>query len=121
MIALGYAWQIGANLLYLAVVWYVLERFDQRPESVIVPILGMLYVTIRYVGLGVYSGVVALAVALDDVQKRLQAPDPSAYVPDEETVKARRRMDHQQIKAYLESIFIAIISLLCVWKFFTAM
>ena len=52
MVALGYTWRVLINVLYIAVVLYVLDKLQGRPEAITVAILGLIYVAIRSIAIG---------------------------------------------------------------------
>jgi hypothetical protein len=56
---LGYAWQLVWNVTLLAAVLYVFSRLESRFEIIVVSVLGLIYITVRTIGIGLslaYSG-----------------------------------------------------------------
>ena len=47
MIALGYIWKVVVNIVILFIVAWALDKLSGRAETLIVAVLGMIYVTIR--------------------------------------------------------------------------
>ena len=53
---LGYLWTVAVNCFYLLIIVAVFDKLYQRPEAVVVAILGLIYVTIRMIGIGLSMG-----------------------------------------------------------------
>jgi hypothetical protein len=117
---IGYIWRVITNLFYLAVVMYALGELHGRKETLIVSTLGLIYVTIRTIAWGQFIatlGVTAgLQMQLDTIQARLDGTfDP---MPTEDIKNAQNTW---HVKWIIDSIFLAIISLLCIFTFFTGL
>ena len=84
-IALGYAWQVAINILYLLIIAYVFGQLQGRPEKVVVPMLGLIYVAVRASAL--HQGLVWIKVttALDRQISDLRSSIDANYRPDQET------------------------------------
>jgi|SRR6185437_30892 len=122
MRALGYAWQIGTNILYFLGVWFVLDQFHQRPESVIVPILGMLYVAIRVSAIAQTFGYIAHSEALDMINERLKALADPTYRREQGQIDDNAKVvGTVRTKLYIAGGLQSLIGLLCVWKFFVGL
>jgi hypothetical protein len=116
----GYVWRIITNLFYLAVVVYALDSLRGRTETLIISTLGMIYVTIRSIAWGQFIAMLgtntALQVQLDAIQARLDGTfDP---VPAEDMEQAKKVWT---VKWIIDTIFLALISLLCIVTFFTGL
>ena len=68
VVALGYVWRVLVNVFYVAVVLYVFDALQRRPERITVAVLGLVYVTIRTIAIGQVSGLAgALKIIEADV------------------------------------------------------
>jgi hypothetical protein len=117
----GYIWRVIVNLFYLAVVVYALDQLRGRTETLIISTLGLIYVTIRTIAWGQFIAMLgtnsALQLRLDTIQARLDGTfDP--IMPAEEIAALQKTW---QVKWIIDSIFLAIISLLCALTFFTGL
>jgi hypothetical protein len=117
---IGYIWRVISNLFYLAVVMYALDQLHGRTETLIVSTLGLIYVAIRTIAWGQFIGTLGvtagLQIQLDTIQARLDGTfDPMPT----EAIKAAQNTWH--VKWIIDSIFLAIISLLCIFTFFTGL
>ena len=116
---LGYLWRVVVNLFYLAVVAGVLIGISNPTEKSIVSVLGMLYVAIRSIGIGnalSISGVVTTFQAqIDHIRYQV---DSSFEIPDrrEET----SAFEFVRNKLYIDAGFLSLVSLVCLFSFFTA-
>lgn len=115
--------RIAVNLFYLVVVWLVLDQFDQRPEAVILPVLGMLYVEIRRIQLGMGVNFSLIGMTLGDIRTHLNLPTEIISGIDMAKVFATLREDQPRMWArfFIDAFFLTAIFLLCLWKFFTAL
>ncbi len=122
MAALGYAWKIGVNIFYVAVVVAVLSFVAGRPETIILPILGVLYVTIRLIGMGIAHSVYVLAASLDRIERRLNAQDVEDFREQESEFSEERtnRLNKLSWDMAIDGTGLGIITLVCLWKFFVA-
>jgi hypothetical protein len=68
-----WAWRVAENIFYALVVWYVLTHLRGPPENVVVPVLGLLYVTLRALGVNLGQITLQSALALDSIQQQLRA------------------------------------------------
>lgn len=122
-----FGWSIAWNLLNLAVIWWVLRRCDQRPESVIVPVLGLLYgavgsgeVATYYMARKAEMDLKEIAKALDDIRARLNPSEDVAPIRiggDDQSAEDRGVLTRVRVN----SVFSYIISLLCLWKLYIAL
>ena len=124
--ALWYVRQIAVNVFYLAVVWLVLDQFNQRPEAVIMPVLGILYATIRGVGLGLgvliakaVQDLEDIRIALKDINSRVGQSESSVLPP----VATELGGAYEWLKSryLIETLFLCAICFLCLWKFLAAL
>jgi hypothetical protein len=119
---LTWAWRVSANLVYLLVVGYVLGQLHGRPETVIVPILGLIYVTIRVLAIGLGLTFMQLGISLDDLRSELRTGFNPQYQRDlEELEEIRRAAASSRARLYLDDVFLGLISLLCLFQLFSAL
>ena len=114
---LRYGWHIAVNCFALFIVISVLDKFYNRSEGVIVAILGLIYVSIRQVGIGMGF---AYGHSLSHLNKqfvriRERLNDP----PSDAERKEMKTLDESQTRGLgrmiIDSVFLAIIFLLCLW------
>ena len=116
---LGYIWRVIVNLFYLVVVAAVLIGISNPMEKAIISVLGILYVTIRSVGIGTAMGMTGMALSLQhQIDAIRYAVDNSFEIPDgqDET----EAVEFMRNKLYIDAFFQGLISLGCLWAFFTA-
>jgi hypothetical protein len=116
---LGYIWRVAVNLFYLLIVAAVLSGIRDPSEKSIISVLGLLYVTIRSIGIS--QGLASMGVIaafqrqIDQIQFRVdgtfEMPDRTEELAYVETVRN---------KLYIDSFFLALITLICLFAFFTA-
>jgi hypothetical protein len=118
--ALGYAWRVTTQIFYFLVVWYVLEQLHDRLESVIIPVLGLLYVAVRSAALSVSWTTIHIGVALDEINERLKTLCNATYQREKEVSdEIQRRFKQTNFRLYIELGGQSLIGLLCLWKLFT--
>jgi hypothetical protein len=117
---LKWTWRVARNLLYLALVWYVLSQLRGRPETVIVPILGLLYVGIRVVGIGVAYGLLQQGRGLAVLEAQVRGITNPNYRQHELNDLLEKQSLPLYADIFLESTFLTLISLLCAVYLFTA-
>ena len=72
----GYAWLVITNLLYLAIIAYVLDRTNQLDPklTIVIATLGLVYVTIRGLAMSQFlafaPALVGIAKSLDELKGR---------------------------------------------------
>ncbi len=115
---LGNIVRIAANILYVAVVWFVLDQVHNRPEAVILPVLGILYVTTRSMGMGAAHTALVFAYSLESIERRIKA-QAGEYIPDEADFVSGRdqRLKKAGTDMLIDGTGLGVISLLCLWKF----
>lgn len=115
----AYISRVLINLLHLIVVVAVLAGIRDPSERAITSLLGMLYVTIRSQAVmrEITDSDVAFAITkkLDLIYYQL---DHSFEIPDKRA--ARTAIATEQVKLYIDAVFLFLISLACLWTFFTA-
>jgi len=119
--ALRWAWRIATNVFYLLVAWYVLDRLRGHTEDVIVPILGLIYVTMRTMGYGNVFLAIRFGVIIDDMNAKLNRLLDATYERDMESFReVRQTMRTNEAVSYVDLSGFGLIGLLCLWHLFTA-
>jgi hypothetical protein len=118
--ASGYVWRVAVNAFYVLVIWYVLANLHGRAESIVVPVLGLLYVEIRAHASARARAGVALGHALVEITERLKALADSNYKRSEDEVaEIRAFTEKMEAQSNIEAVFQVAASVLCLWKLFT--
>jgi hypothetical protein len=116
MIAIGYIWKVAVNLVILCIVAWALDKLHDRTETLIVAVLGMIYVTIRTTQ--GFQGLAMMDIALhhQGQMDAIRTWIDGTYQPDrsEEFALFKR----VRAKFYIDGCFLALISLLCILVFF---
>jgi len=118
---LKYTWRVLLNLFSLVVISFVFMSIHNAQTQITVSIGGLLWVAIRSsaMGQGLYSTIAmsAMAKELDEIKRRLKGEpiDRAAYAHSDEV------MSYHQIKMMIDGTFLGIISLICLFQFFTAL
>src|SRR6185437_2824290 len=122
MRALGYAWYIATNIFYVLVVVLVLTQLHERPESIIVPVLGLIYVRIHMLGVGLSSMTMISHRSLDLLHERVKKLIDPDYLRDPEVVAdIEKKLTPDSGRLLINSIAMGLISLACLWKLFVAL
>jgi hypothetical protein len=98
--SLKWARFLGVKAVELAVILSVFASLHDRLETIIVAMAGLLYCVIRRGGIGIGLEVVALGKVVADLANRRVTP-PSITEP------------------LAEGVFLTLVSLICLWEFFT--
>jgi hypothetical protein len=117
MIALGYIWKVAVNILILCIVGWALDKLHDRTETLIVAVLGMIYVTIRTTQGFQTLAIVQIGLTHQEQLDAIRTWIDGTYQPDrsEELTLFKRA----RAKFYIDGFFLALISLLCTLVFFT--
>jgi branched-subunit amino acid ABC-type transport system permease component len=120
---LGYAWQVAVNLLYLAIIAFVLNRTSQLDPklTIVIATLGLLYVTIRGIAM---SQAFAFAPALLGIAKsldELKGRSGKRQATSEDYAIAEGQLKRGRIKFYIQSLFLSLTSLMCIYAIYTAL
>jgi hypothetical protein len=117
-----WAWRVAENIFYALVVWYVLTHLHGHPENVVVPVLGLMYVMLRTIGVNLGQITLQSALALDSIQQQLRAISDASYHRDRDEIQEIERMKVRLTGDMLiESVSICVIFLLCLWYLFNAL
>jgi hypothetical protein len=119
----GYAWQIGVNLLYLAIIAFVLNRTSQLDPklTVVIATLGLIYVTVRGLAMSQFlasaPALLGIAKSLDELKGR----GGKRLATTEDYVIAEAQLKRGQIKFYIQSLFLSLTSLICLFAIYTSL
>jgi hypothetical protein len=117
MIALGYIWKVVVNIVILFIVAWALDKLNGRTETLIVAVLGMIYVAIRTTQGSQAIAMVEIALLHQEQIDAIRTWIDGTYEPDRaDELKLFNRV---RAKFYIDCIFLALISLLCMLAFFT--
>jgi hypothetical protein len=122
--AVGYAWQVITNLFYLAVIAFVLNRTSQLDPklTIIVATLGLIYVTIRGLAmsqtLAFTPALLGIARGIDEL-KALGGGKRDATSQD--YVAAIAQLKRSRTKVYIQSLFLSLTSIICLFAIYTAL
>ena len=119
----GYAWLVVTNLLYLAIIAFVLNRTSELDPklTIVIATLGLVYVTIR--GLAM-SQALASAPALLGIAKsldELKGRGGKRLATSEDYALAEAQLKRAQIKVYIQSLFLSLTSLICLFAIYTVL
>ncbi|HZH52731.1 MAG TPA: hypothetical protein VEZ16_12710 [Microvirga sp.] len=118
---LKYTWRVLLNLLYLGVISVVFMSIHNDQTQIIVSIGGLLWVAIKTsaIGQSFYSGIALSEIAreLDAIHQRLKGlpVDTTAHAHSEEV------LIYHQVRMGIDAAFMGLISLICLFQFFTAL
>jgi hypothetical protein len=114
---LAYAWRIFVNLIVLAVVLGIFSGLHARFETVVVAILGLLYVSIRSIA---FSQTVMLREAIIGIDHhfvriRDLLGDERILEHQVEMDQLKEAGDRRINRAYVDLFFLGIVSLVCIY------
>ena len=119
-----YLWIVLVNCFYLFIVLVVFDRLGHRPETIVVAVLGLIYVGIRTLMIGQIvfeaNAFVQLHEQLFYIRKLLKDPNADAVYAD---FKKGGEVDGSKAYRiiYLESFFLFVIFLVCLLVLFTSL
>jgi hypothetical protein len=112
---LKYAWWIGECVIQLAIILFVFSHLTGGTETVVVAILGLLYVTTRSmaIGQGVALAHFALAADREFIQIREMLGEDHGVI--QERVEANKRHESKVItgNTVITGIFLALVGVIC--------
>jgi len=118
---LSYGWYVATRLFYLAVIYYVFDHLYERFEKIVVAILGILYVSQRTIAVSQGDLFTRVGIELDNIQEKVkEIAEPGYYRRTAETSEIMKMVSTQQTKLAVESVFLGIVSLLCLYELFVA-
>lgn len=118
---LGYAWRVAANCFYLAVVLYVFDRLTLKPDlTIIVALLGIIYVAIRSIGVALaFFHMHSAPIFLKKMNRILaNQGDPGGQDTPDEIVAAEKLNSQRNVKIIIDGVFLWIISIVCLLAIF---
>jgi hypothetical protein len=110
-----YVWSISSCLVQLAIILFVFGHLKGRTEDITVAILGLLYVTIRSIAIGLGVGLFKFWLAMDKELIRIRemlGEDASLIQERNET---NTRLEDKIITGgmVITGIFLSIVGLIC--------
>jgi hypothetical protein len=119
---LGWARVTVEWVVCLLVILYVFAQLQGRLETIIVSILGLIYTTIRFVGIGVESTTIALGGALALLETQIKGIAEPGYQRDRSELDAfDKAVKTHRMKLYFGGMFLVLIDLICLWRLFTTL
>jgi hypothetical protein len=120
MVIIGYAWRVLINIFYIAVILYVFDKLQRRPEIVTVAVLGLIYVTIRTIAIGQAIGLfnALKIIEADIVQIRELLKDEHAADRWEAAKADSKVLERTRNKLYIDGFFLSIVSIICLLVLF---
>lgn len=117
----GYAWSVIANCIYLSVILYVFDKLDGRLEFILVSILGLIYVAVRTIGIGL----VMMLYESDFVRQKEFAKirtllnDANVQSEFKEFDNIARDKSRRFVNMWIDIAFLALIGPLCLIELFS--
>lgn len=119
---LSYTWLIVSNCFYLLIVLYVFSRLSDRSETIIVAVLGLLYVTIRSIAMTQWIDLTTRFRSLMMEIEAIKSATIAGYeTNNDEWEEAEKIVASRQIKIFVVSAFLFLISLVCLWRIFSVL
>jgi hypothetical protein len=118
MVVLGYTWRVLINIFYIAVVLYVFDKLQGRSEAIItVAVLGLIYVTIRSIAIGLGMGITNFfkVIEADLIRLRELVRDEHVRHRWEDSKAHSEVLSREHNKAFIESFFLFIVSIICLF------
>jgi hypothetical protein len=116
---LSYVWKVLENLFYILVVVVVLLNIREPQQKEIMAVLGLIYTTIRSIASGQALSVISMVHVLDKKIDHIQYQvDPAFKKPDYQVTDDALSL--AKVKIYIDMSGLSIISLICLFAFFTA-
>ncbi len=117
-----WGWRGAENIFYALIVWSVLSHLRGHPENVIVPVLGLIYVTLRTGGVSLAQITMQHALALDSIHQNLRSMADAGYHRDRDELQGIKQMQ-MRLTGYIliESVSLCVIALICLWFLYSAL
>jgi hypothetical protein len=119
---LSYTWSVIVNCFYIFIVLFVFDRLGRdRNLIIIVSILGVIYVTVRSIGIGLaFLSEETTTVVLKKMNRILTNQGDEAIHGDvEQLLEDEKRKTHRLVKSCIDGFFLFLISLLCLVMLFS--
>jgi hypothetical protein len=113
-----YTWRALINLVALVFTLGVLASLRGRTELLIVPILGLMYTAHRTVAMGQGKLMLHMAGSIQEILEKMRTVSGETFVSELDDFK--KQSHRVQILWYIDIVFLAIISLTCMYWLFSS-
>ena len=122
-LAWTYVWRVLVNLIALVAVIWVLGMVHERSEVMLVTLSGILYVSIRatWMAQTFWTGRMLLPVIRDVSVLRAMREKADLQILADQFDLENRQLVHIYVKLFINSLFLGLISLLCLYRFATTL
>jgi hypothetical protein len=119
----GYAWQIITNLLYLAIIAFVLNQTNQLDPklTIVIATLGLVYVTIRGIAMSQFLTFFPLLLGIAKSLDELKGPGGKRQASSEDYAMAEAQLNRGQIKFYIQTLFLSLTSLISLFAIYISL
>jgi hypothetical protein len=117
---IAYAWRVVSNVIQVIVVFYVFAHLNDRLETIVVSILGLIYVTIRSIAFGQWYVLANFGIGMERdfvFIRKLVGDDVAAR--EELLADAQKGFERLYLKFAIDGVALAIISLTCLIQLFS--
>jgi ABC-type polysaccharide/polyol phosphate export permease len=98
--ALGYAWRIIASLMQIIFVWYIFSRTEDRFDTIVLAVSGLIYAFI-------------LSIDLYFIHKRIE--------PEGRALESKKKKPHAMSLAAIPGFGFFVIGLICLYQLLHAL
>ena len=111
------------NLFYLAIIASVLSRTKELDPklTIVIATLGLVYVTIQYRAMTQSLALVPVLIGIAKSLDELKGRGGKRLATSEEYATAEAQLKRGQIKFYIESLFLSLTSLICLYAIYTSL
>jgi hypothetical protein len=88
---------------------------------VVVATLGLVYVAIRWLAMSQYMALVPMLIGIAKSVDGLKGPRDKRLATSEEYAVAEARLKRGQIPFYIQSLFLSLTSLICLFAIYSAL
>jgi hypothetical protein len=116
----GWLWRFLINIIQLAVVIAIFSELHGQFEVVAMSVLGIIYLSVRSIGIRNYFLHANLAKGLDNEIIRLHRllADDASNLYEESRVESHRILQRKANKIYFDSFFLGLIWIVCIYHIF---
>ena len=116
--AIRWAWRIASNSFYVLVVLYALDQLHGRLENIIVPLLGIIYVSMRTMGTGNAILFGRLAIVIDHMDAKIKKLIDPTHESENTLAENKQNIKTNEWLLYVDLAGLTVISLMCFWRLF---